>query len=126
MRRTFAGLVLLTLVLPGWAVAGPPEWPSGKMAFDTVADGLRKYRKEKDEERRVWWLHRLAPTHDPRVAVTLGEAMDRDHRLAPDEQWHAKGLLLKYYAGPDWSGRVGAWWEQNEADLRRRAKQLPR
>jgi hypothetical protein len=45
--------VVLALVLPGQAVAGPPEGMSGKMVFDEVADGLRKYRKEEDEEKRM-------------------------------------------------------------------------
>ena len=52
-------VMLLTLSLPGNVVAGPPEKMSSKMTFDTVADGLRKYQKEKDEEKRSEWLEKV-------------------------------------------------------------------
>jgi hypothetical protein len=49
-RTTYALLPLLTALAlpPGEAIAGPPEGPSGRMVFDEVADGLRKYRAVDD------------------------------------------------------------------------------
>jgi hypothetical protein len=100
MRRTFAAVLLATLALlaPVTALAGPPEGASGKMAFDRVGAGLDRYRKEKDPAKRLGWLTRLAPTRDPRVAVALGEAMDRaldqkDHAM----RWEAASLLAEFY-----------------------------
>ena len=76
MPRMFAvvPLLVLALSLPGKAIAGPPEGVSGKMVLDEVADGLRKYRKEKDAVKRLRLLERLATTRDPRVAIVLVEA----------------------------------------------------
>ncbi len=105
------------------SLAGPPEAPSGQMALDEVADGLRQYRKEKEKGKRLEWLRRLAPTGDPRVGVALGEALEalgvRDHLAR-----HAEVDLIEehYHTG---GGRADAWWRENQADLRRRAKQLP-
>ena len=42
MLPLFAVLAV-ALSLPGKAVAGPPEGVSGKMVFDEVAEGLRRY-----------------------------------------------------------------------------------
>jgi hypothetical protein len=119
-------LPVLVLALPGKVVAGPPEGVSGKLVLDKVEDGLRNYRRKKDSERRIMWLRKLAPTHDPRVAIVLGEAMDTNDSVGCE----AELLLLYYYVprpagsivGGDW---VHPWWDKNEADLRRRAKQLP-
>jgi hypothetical protein len=44
-------LALLTL-LPGQSAATPPEGVSGQMVLDEVADGLRRFRREKDEKKR--------------------------------------------------------------------------
>jgi hypothetical protein len=93
------------------------------MAFDDVADRLRRYRQEQDPDTRAEWLKKLAPAHDPRVAVALGEAL-------PDP-WPAvraaafRGAAAYYGAGRS-TAEVCAWWKENEADLRRRAKGLPR
>jgi hypothetical protein len=137
MPRTLTAavlLALLALLTPGKAVAGPPEEASGKMVLDEVADGLRKYRAEKDTGKRIKWLEKLAPSHDPRVAVALGEEMDRalgqeDHAL----RWEAARLLAEFYVKGTlrFASLVDLqaawpWWEKNEADLRRRAAQLPR
>ena len=119
-------LLVLALAMPGKALAGPPEGVSGKMVLDVVADGLRKYEREKDGRKRLLMMARLAATGDPRVAITLGELIDTEDELEDG----AFILLLRYYVprpagsivGGDW---VHPWWEKNEADLRRRAKQLP-
>src|SRR5690348_6758493 len=83
MPRKLLAVFVLLAALAVSASAGPPEGVSGKVVFDQVADGLRKYRAEKDKGRRLDWLKRLAPTHDPRVGVALGEALEalgvRDH-----------------------------------------------
>jgi hypothetical protein len=119
--------------------AGPPARPSGRMSFDAVADGLRQYRKERDEEKRIAWLRRLAPSHDPRVAVELWEmfAWVRGKRTATIRQV-ARDCLAEYYVPSE--GRmpsgvtqpdeerataVCSWWSRSGADVRRRAKQLP-
>src|SRR5690242_17479371 len=70
-------LLLASLrVLAPASLAGPPDAPSGRLALDEVADGLRKYHKEKNRAKRLEWLRRLAPTGDPRVGVALGEALE--------------------------------------------------
>jgi hypothetical protein len=116
-------LALLALV-PAPAFAGPPERPSARMTFDEVADGLRKYRRQADVDRRIGWLERLAPTGDSRVAVALGEAL-----AAPDSaevQRRAGYLLCKYFCPPCDYDISRLWWRECEADLRRRAALLPR
>jgi len=84
MPRMIAAVLLLLFAL-GQAVAGPPEKSSAKMVLDEVADGLRKYRKEQDTEKRIRWLKKLAPTKDPRVAVALGDALDVVGPIIDDE-----------------------------------------
>jgi hypothetical protein len=133
MRRIRAAvlplLVGLALSSPSQTAAGPPDRPLGKMVLDEVADGLRRYRKETDPEKRIEWLEKLAPTRDPRVGVALGEYMAD----APSG-WVAAGDLLERYFLPrpvnvttsqEWVLEVSLWWQKNKADLRRRAKQLP-
>jgi hypothetical protein len=135
MRGTFAAgfvlllavaLTMLALLPPGKAVTGPPEGVSGKMAFDRVPDGLRMYRKEKDEGKRAMWLIRLAPTSDPRVALALGEALD-DPSLGVVSSILLRSYYVPFDAARDNRARpIEEWWKDNKADLRRRAKQLPR
>jgi hypothetical protein len=140
-RTTYALLPLLAVLAlpPSPAAAGPPDGPSGKLMYDQVADGLRKYREEKDEAKRAEWLRRLAPTRDPRVAVELWEvfAWVRGKRTAPIRQV-ARDCLADYFvAGAGGSpeakqsdeergSAVCSWWSRSGADLRRRAAQLPR
>jgi hypothetical protein len=146
MRRTFAGLTVLALVLPGQAVAGPPETASGQMVFtDPVADGLRQYRRERDLAKKLSLLSRLAESKDPRVAVTAGYALYDSRRLFIYDRvdvcngglcgsyWPAEmmvaSILLGYYLPPGTEQKlsvVRSWWEENEADLERRAKHRPR
>ena len=140
-RTTFATvlplLAVLALSLPGEAIAGPPEGISGRMVFDEVGDGLKKYQKEKDEGKRVKWLRRLAPTRDPRVAVVLSEAyFGRRPNGRTDSRYYIvlEVLLFEFVRGTKYQSRsrdgnvvyvLSSWWDENEADLRRRAKQLP-
>jgi hypothetical protein len=135
-RKTFAAVLLVLVVLPllspGMALAGPAEGVSGKMVFDDVADRLRKYCREKDADKRYDRLAVLAETHDPRVAIILGEKLSGGDQR---EQFEAECIIvsrfkdmllpLKAAAGVH-QLRTAAkdWWEANEADLRRRAKQL--
>jgi hypothetical protein len=142
MPGTFARFVpplftALALLSPGTASAGPPEAASGKMVFDQVAEALRKYRREKDPEKRLAWLQTLAATGDPRVAVALVDAAN--NRNGDDLDCEAADVLWWHYASPDAASRRGLvnhdmppgkgfrpWWKANEADVRRRAAQLPR
>jgi hypothetical protein len=124
-------LTLLALPAPP-AAAGPPEGVSGEMVFvDKVADGLRKYRAESDVGKRIERLTALAATRDPRVAVVLGELLERSQtapqRESPDPGVAADVLLhVHYVPGGGGNKEVFDWWKKNEADLRRRAKLLPR
>ncbi len=124
-------LATLAVLTPVKAVAGPPEGASGKMVLDTVADSLRKYRKEEDNDRRFKALTRLAPTKDPRVAVALGEAFDEEDKGY--FRFRVSICIEEYFVPPDFGSqpdctefRVRRWWKENEADLRRRAAQLPK
>jgi hypothetical protein len=111
---------------------------------DEVADGLRQYRKATSLAVRVKLLEKLAPTRDPRVAIVLGEAFEawvkwwRDD-VPPDKrdekELGVRALILLWRHFVPASGRVSGsdpelhvyrWWLKNEADLRRRAKQLPK
>jgi hypothetical protein len=146
MRKTFFAAVViplaaLALLSPSTAVGSPPEAPSGKtvLAPDEVADGLRQYRKECDWLKRLNWLKKLAPTGDPRVAVAI---MDFSFSAVPEfdrsDAEHYTGFLLAYHfvarthfdhVQSDGKARVydvGKWRSANEADIRRRAKQLSR
>jgi hypothetical protein len=93
------------------------------MTFDEVADGLRRYRSERDPGRRRALLGKLAPLRDPRVAVALGET------LAASEFPYPELVLLAEYYLPDTkrgsTDSVWDWWRENEADLRSRARELP-
>ena len=57
---------MLALVLPGKAVAGPPEGVSGKMVLeqDKVSEALLKYRRGSDPSRRLALLTDLARVRD--------------------------------------------------------------
>jgi hypothetical protein len=138
MSRTTLVVIALLAALAPPALAGPPDGASGQMVFfDEVATGLKDYRKEKDQRRRIKWLERLAPTQDLRVAVALGDVLD----VAPGEKGYdpelherAGFLLASYYIPPPppkfgWipipkSVNPMKWWKEHEADLRRRAKQI--
>jgi hypothetical protein len=152
MKRTLVVAVMLLFVMAvvsPMAVAAPPEETSGRMVFqrDDVADGLRKYRKEKDKDKRSLLLGNLARTQDPRVAVELGGlAGGRDA-----EALFAVYLLSRHFVHPQaYGGRqddeytiedirmlrilpdlardeeyVLDWWKEHESELRRAAK-LPR
>jgi hypothetical protein len=132
-------LTLAPLLVPGQTVAGPPEGVSGRMVFDEVGVGLDRYGREKDPAKRLAWLKRLAPTKDPRVAVALWDAQFTFGDELPSDEERCRNdvcdLLCQHFVRStrfhhrDASGselfEVGKWWEANEADLRRRAKELP-
>ena len=114
-------LALLAAVPP--VAAGPPGEPSGKMAFDEVCDWLRQYRREQDQARRVQWMRKLGATRDPRVAVAL---MDASLDKANPTKVRLEAIMALKAHFPDRNCSVERWWEANEADLRRRASELPR
>jgi hypothetical protein len=135
----FAALVLLS---PGRVVAGPPERVTGKMMLvpDEVAEGLRKYRQEKNPEKRLALLATLGATGDPRVALALVDAANCSN--GDDLDCEAADVMWWYYASPDAAAHRGRaypddvrpppgkgfrpWWKANEADVRRRAARLPK
>jgi hypothetical protein len=135
-RPTFTALLALlaALALSAPALAGPPERPSGQMALDEVAEGLRRYKLEGNPARRAAWLRRLAPARDARVAVALGTALGD---AVPEVRSAAVAGLLAHHiepaallAGPP-ARRTDEeealyWWANHAAELRRRAKLLPR
>jgi hypothetical protein len=130
---------MLAVVSPR-APAGPPDKVVGAMAFDTVADGLRKHHTETDQAKRIRWLEKLAPTGDPRVAIALWETQFSFTDETPEDEKRLRakiGDLLDHsfvsgtrfhhvYEGGGQLFETGAWWDATEADLRRRAARLPR
>ena len=128
MARTLALLVLLA---PAPAVfAGPPELPTGRTVLDPVEDGLRQYRTARTPEGRRLWIKKLARTHDPRVAVVLGEALADPSPMVSRRA--AIELAWEFMPGPRDArsadrrlAEVDDWWQENEADLRHRARQCP-
>jgi hypothetical protein len=142
MATRLVALALLALLVPLPAAAGPPEGVSGRtmLALDEVAEGLRQYRQEKDPEKRLAWLQELGATGDPRVVIALVDAAnnhngdDRDCEAADELWWHYagpdaaahRGLVNRQPIQPPPGSNFRAWWKENEADLRRRAKGLPR
>jgi hypothetical protein len=130
MSRTMLVLALLLALVPGRPVlAGPPEGVSGRMVLDKVVEGLMRYRHETDLDKRWDRLGELARTRDPRVAVVLGDLLD--HGTDADQQQAAVIFIVRYHGQKGLACLTGivppvhAWWKKNEADLRRRAKQLP-
>lgn len=124
MPKASLALTLVAL-LPVPLAAGPPEGPSARMVFDEVADGLRQFRAEQDETKRVEWIGKLARTRDPRVAIALAGARTTFDVVGAQ----AHMMLAIYFVPPGMKSSediVDAWWKENEADLRRRASQLPR
>jgi hypothetical protein len=105
------------------AVAGPPERPAAGMALDEVADGLRRYSREQDPQRRRELLWKLAARNDPRVAVALGEVLAGSACPYPEIRFLADYHLPEAKRGS--TDAVWDWWRENEAELRRRAKELP-
>ena len=97
--------------------------------MDEVGRGLDRFMKEADRQSRFELLQKLAATRDPRVGVVLGEVMIR--RVFYDSDV-AGAALARYYLPPPvpddaiaaWN-TAREWWEMHEADLRRRAKELP-
>jgi hypothetical protein len=135
--KVFVALALLAALAPP-ALAGPPEGASGTMVLDEVAEGLRQYRQETDPAKRLAWLQKLGATGDPRVALALVEAANNHN--GDDLDCEAADELWWHYASPDASHRGRAnrdgvspppgkgfrpWWQANEADFRRRARELP-
>ena len=79
----------------------------GKMILDEVADGLRRYRMEKDEDKRAKWLEKLAPSRDPRVMVVIGEALFDDESswvireaVRIVEEYHDPSIQLRFPLAP--------------------------
>jgi hypothetical protein len=109
------------------------------MLLDPVVDGLLQYRNERNPEKRVLILRRLAPYRDPRVAIVLMEAaLDRSDLSVSAEatlglyvHYVIRGDAIRGNAFHDSAQRelildeVRVWWNRTEQDLRRRAKQLP-
>jgi hypothetical protein len=120
MTRT---LLLLVLLGPAPALAGPPERPSARMARDEVADALRRYQRESDPTRRRALLWQLAPVRDPRVALALGEVLASSDLPYPEISLLARFHLPEHKRGS--TDAVWDWWRENEAELRRRARELP-
>jgi hypothetical protein len=124
-------LALLALMMPP-AAAGPPEGVSGRMVLapDEVADGLRQYRQAQDQAIRLAWLKKLAPTRDSRVALALWQELPKERRGFTLWECRVVGLLKEHFVrdadGDDKGKSVSDWRKENEADLRRRAKELPR
>ncbi|HEX5271703.1 MAG TPA: hypothetical protein VFW33_14495 [Gemmataceae bacterium] len=115
MARSLSLLVLLAFgsLVP----AAPPERPSGRTALDPVEDGLRRYRTAGTPESRRLWLKRLAKTHDLRVAVALGEALNDESPLVA--RWAAIELAWEYMPGPRDArsadrrlAEVDGWWQE--------------
>jgi hypothetical protein len=127
--KALLALPLLLFVVPA-APAETSERPSGRMVLDEVWDGLRRYRAEKEPRKRVAYLEKLAPTRDPRVAVAMGEFLFWAN--APEDLVSVGVLMARYFLPqPVGGARIKQfeaavdWWRANEADLRRRAEQLP-
>ncbi len=123
------GALLLLLAVAAAAPALPPDGVPGRMVLDEVADGLRRYQKEKSPVKRVSWLRRLAPMQDPRVALVLAQALtDR----SPEVRSAGAAGLLGHYAelitepSPNLTDEQEGlrWWKKHEAELRRRARQF--
>jgi hypothetical protein len=128
-RITFLlpSLVLLAPTSP--VLAGPPEGPSGQMVLDEVTEALLKLRREPDPEKQRAMIRRLGPVRDARVTVALMElALDDNSPLRP-----LGASMLAHHHIPRPYNQLPTkvwtiarlWWDENESEVRRRAKQLP-
>ncbi len=134
MRRGLLALAMLFLLMPGHSTpARPPDVPSSSMVLDEVADGLRRYDQEKDQDKRLPWLLSLAPRRDPRVAIVLArEGINPDPALGERGRQHAAWLLMEHYIPREqwvysakYSVTATRWWEAHGAEVRCAAQQLP-
>jgi hypothetical protein len=113
--------------------AGPPEGVSGRMVLDELTEKLARLRVEKDPNRKLALVKELGPVRDPRVTVALMEIVLTAQRADP-LLIDVSVLLYQYHipdndkislTAIDWT-LCRQWWEKHEADVRRRAAQLPR
>jgi len=98
----------------------PRPWTLKKM--------LRLYQEEKKAERRVRLIYLMAVSHDPRVAVILGEGLT-DSSVAV--RIAAAVAMSEYYSHTPGVGGLEAtfkfnqqWWRENEQLMRIRARAL--
>jgi hypothetical protein len=132
-----ASLTLPLLALPGAvlpAAAGPPEGVSGRMVLDELTDKLTRLRVEKDAKRKLALVKELGPVRDARVTVAFMEIVLKAQREDDPLLIDVSVLLYQYHipdndkislTAIDWT-LCRQWWEKHEADVRRRAAQLPR
>jgi hypothetical protein len=123
MPRAYWVLALGLLAAGSLTPASPPERPSARMVSDAVADGLLRCRQENDLQRRRALLWKLAPLRDPRVALALGEVLASSDCPFPEIRLLADFHLPEQKRGS--TDAVWDWWRENEAELRRRARELP-
>jgi hypothetical protein len=128
----FIAALSLVLLWPVRTLTGPPDRASGKMVMDEVSEGLRRYRRETDESKRVEWLRKLARTRDPRVGAAMGEYLSSEGSPFPHQLSVVWLLTSHFMPSPvvydDLVAQMQAarvWWRDNEAHLRRQALRLP-
>jgi hypothetical protein len=131
MHKTLAVLLVAAVhVVPAKAAAAPPPAVSSKHVLEPMTEKLIRLRLESDPKRKLALVRQLGPIRDARVTVALMEivlkARQEDALLM-----YASSLLCEYHIPEKdllpakfWTV-CRLWWENNEADVRRRAKQLP-
>jgi hypothetical protein len=134
VMRLFAAVALLLAVLSllpaSRVVAGPPPAVSSQLVLEPVTEKLIRLRLESDPKRKLALVKQLGPIRDARVTVALMELVLNAQR-EDAVLLHATFLLCKYHipdkdvVPPKYWTLCRLWWENNEADVRRRAKQLP-
>ncbi len=128
MRRIVQLSLISLFAFSLTAIASSPNGFDCRLVLDHVADGLCRYRMAKSSLSRIDWLQRLAPTLDPRVAMTLCVALTDDDREVVQT---AADNILKYYAkrwDSDEETRIlqaRGWWKLNWRNLCEKAKHLP-
>jgi len=136
-------VVVLVLLTPWKAAAGPSEGVSGEMAFDEVGHWVKLYQRTTDKAKRTRLLEHLARSRDPRVEPIFMEVMTSEPDDYYRNTWQCLFGLHYLRAKPSDDARFGKqppradgmpryqlraareWIEQKEiAALRREKEEL--
>lgn len=121
------------LLLGSVALADAPRGVSTRAARDEVAEKVQRLRQETEPEKRLALVREIGRIPDPRVSVALMELVleltpKGDSPLLMEAAYFfVRHHIPPHEAPPTKFPRSAAiWWEQHEAEVRRRAESCGR